>query len=69
MLALLARTVIDGPSLEVALAEALIALLLLTSGMLWQYGHRLQPHASATPAARGEKRIAVPDRHESSRTR
>ena len=48
MLALLARTVIDGPSLEVALAEALIALLLLTSGMLWQYGHRLQPHASAS---------------------
>ena len=71
LLALIARSVIDGANLAVVLTEALIALLLLASAALRRYGRRLQPHASATPAARGEKRIAiaVADRHESSRTR
>ena len=69
LLALIARSVIDGVNLAIVLTEALIALLLLASAALWRHGRRLQPHASATPAARAEKRIAVADRHESSRTR
>jgi hypothetical protein len=72
LLALVARSVIDGASLAVVLTEALIALLLLASAALWRYGRRQEPHASAsrttTPAAQGENRIAVADRHESSRT-
>lgn len=38
LLALLARTVIDGPDLPVALAITLIALVLLAAGRLWRYG-------------------------------
>jgi hypothetical protein len=73
LLALIARSVVDGANLAVVLTAALIALLLLASGALWLYGRRLEPHASAsrtaTPNDRHEKRIAVTDRHESSRTR
>jgi hypothetical protein len=69
LIALVARSVIDGANLAVVLTAAVIALLLSASAALWRYGRRLRPHASATPAARGEKRIAVADRHESSRTR
>jgi hypothetical protein len=73
LLALIARSVIDGASLAVVATEALIAVLLLASGALWRYGRRLEPHAGAsrttTPAARRERRIAAADRHEPSRTR
>jgi hypothetical protein len=61
MLALLARAVIDGPSPAVVLTGALIALLLLVSGMLWQYGRRLE--------ARGEtSRTGAAERQGSGRT-
>jgi hypothetical protein len=63
LLALIARSVIDGANLAVVLTAALIALLLLASGALWLYGRRLEPHASAsrttTPNDRHETRIAV----------
>jgi hypothetical protein len=69
LLALVARSVIDGPNLAAVLTETLIALLLLASGALWRYGRRLEPHASrTTAAARREKRIAVSDRRESTGT-
>jgi hypothetical protein len=72
LLALVARSVIDGPNLAVVLTEALIALLLLASGALWRYARRLEPHASAsrttTPTARRETRIATANRHEPSGT-
>jgi hypothetical protein len=51
LLALIARSVIDGANLAVVLAAALIALLLLASGVLWLYGRRLEPHASASRTA------------------
>ncbi len=70
LLALVARSIIDGTNLAVALTEALTALLLLASGALWRYLRRLEPHASAsrtnTPTARPEERISGADRHESS---
>jgi hypothetical protein len=72
LLALVARSVIDGTNFAIALTEALIALLLLASGALWRYGRRREPHVSAsraaTPAARPDQRIAGADRHESSGT-
>jgi hypothetical protein len=72
LLALVARSVMDGASAAIVLTEALIAVLLLASGALWRYGRRLEPHASAsraaTPAARPDKRIAGADRHASSGT-
>jgi hypothetical protein len=59
LLALVARSVIDGANAAIVLTEALIAVLLLASGALWRYGRRLEPHASAsraaTPAARPER--------------
>jgi hypothetical protein len=73
LLALIARSVIDGANLAVILTAALFALLLLASAALWRDGRRVEQHASAsratTPTARAEKRIAIADRHESSRTR
>jgi CHASE2 domain-containing sensor protein len=72
LLALVARSVIDGANLAVVLTAALIALLLLASAALLLYGRRLEPHASAspttTPTARRETRIAATDRHEPSGT-
>lgn len=72
LLALVARSVMDGANASVVLTEALIAVLLLASGALWRYGRRLEPHAgasrAATPAARPDKRIAGADRYESSGT-
>jgi hypothetical protein len=52
LLALVARSVIDGANAAIVLAEALIAVLLLASGALWRCGRRLEPHASASRAAR-----------------
>jgi len=51
LLALIARSVIDGANLAFVLTEALIALLLLASAALWRHGRRLQPHASASRTA------------------
>jgi hypothetical protein len=48
LLALVARSVIDGANPAIVLAEALIALLLLASGALWRYGRRLEPHVSTS---------------------
>jgi uncharacterized membrane protein YfbV (UPF0208 family) len=48
LLGLLARIVVDGATLAVALAAAVVALLLLAAGALWRYGRRVQPHASAS---------------------
>jgi hypothetical protein len=50
LLGLLARSVVDGANLAVALAMAAIALLLLASAVLWRYGRRQQPHAGASRA-------------------
>lgn len=50
LLALTARSIIDGASLAVMLSEVLIALLLLVSGALWRYGRRLEPHSRARAA-------------------
>lgn len=50
LVALIARSVIDGASLAVVISEALIALLLLASGALWRYRRRLEPHARANTA-------------------
>lgn len=73
LIALVARSLIDGATVAIAVTEALIALLLLASGALWRYGRRLQPPTSAsctpTPTARHEKGIAVADRRESNRMR
>jgi hypothetical protein len=68
LLALVARSVIDGANLAVVITEALIALLLLPSAALWRYGRRLESHAGAShtdnpPAARAERRIAAAERH------
>jgi hypothetical protein len=52
LLALIARSVIDGASLAVVVGEALIALLLLASAALWRYGRRLEPHARARTAGK-----------------
>jgi hypothetical protein len=41
LLALLARTAIDGPSAAAGIAEAVTALLLLASVGLWRKGKRL----------------------------
>jgi hypothetical protein len=72
LLALVARSVMDGANAAIVITEALIAALLLASGALWRYGRRLEPHArasrAATPAPRTDKRIAGADRHESSGT-
>jgi hypothetical protein len=71
MLALLARAVIAGPSPAVVLTAALIALLLLVSGMLWQYGRRLELQARTlrtSPGDRREERNGAADRQGSSRT-
>jgi hypothetical protein len=71
MLALLARAVIAGPSPAVVLTAALIALLLLVSGMLWQYGRRLELQARTLrtgPGDRREERNGATDRQGSSRT-
>jgi hypothetical protein len=72
MLALLARVVIDGPSPAVVLTGALIALLLLVSGMLWQYGRRLETQASmlrtGSAGGRREEQNGEADRPGSSRT-
>jgi hypothetical protein len=69
LVALVARSVIDGPTLTAVLAEALIAVLLLASRALWRYVRPLEAHASAlgtaTPAAGREKRVVVADLHES----
>ena len=52
LLALVVRSVVDGTTLAVLLSEALIALLLLASGVLWRYGRRIEPHARPrTPEA------------------
>ncbi len=52
LLALIARSVIDGATLALLLSEALIAVLLLASGALWRYGRRIEPHTRAhTPEA------------------
>jgi hypothetical protein len=48
LLGLLARIVVDGATLAVALAAAVVALLLLAAAALWRYGRRVQPHASAS---------------------
>jgi hypothetical protein len=47
LLALVVRTVFDGPNLPVALTEAVVALLLLAAGKLWRYGRELRPDTSA----------------------
>jgi hypothetical protein len=65
MLALLARVVIDGPSPAVVLTGALVALLLLVSGMLWQYGRRLEAQGETSrngAADRREDRNGAADR-------
>jgi hypothetical protein len=54
LVALIARSVIDGASLAIVLSEVLIALLLLASGALWRYGRRLEPHARARAAVEPE---------------
>ena len=73
MLALIARVVIDGMSRAVAITGALIALLLLVSGKLWQYGRRLEQQAGTSgtgnPGGRGEERNGATDRQGSSRTK
>ena len=56
LLALIARSVIDGANFAVVLTAALIALLLLASGALWLYGRRLEPH---TPAPRAPPRLTT----------
>jgi hypothetical protein len=50
LLALIARSVIDGASLAVVLSEVLIALLLFVSGALWRYGRRLERDSRARAA-------------------
>jgi uncharacterized membrane protein YfbV (UPF0208 family) len=56
LLGLLARIVVDGATVAVALAAAVVALLLLASGALWRYGRRVQPHASASRSIRRHAR-------------
>lgn len=43
LLALIARSVIAGPTLALVVTGALIALLLLASGQLWRRGRQLDP--------------------------
>jgi hypothetical protein len=50
LIALIARSVVDGADLVVVLSAALIAFLLLASGVLWRYRRRLEPHARANTA-------------------
>jgi hypothetical protein len=59
LLALIARSVIDGANLAVVLSEALIALLLLASGALWRYGRRLAPDAQARTARPRPRRAGI----------
>jgi hypothetical protein len=54
LLALIARSVIDGATPAVVATEALIAVLLLASGALWRYGRRLEP----PPAPRAPRRLS-----------
>jgi hypothetical protein len=72
LLALVARSVMDGANAAIVLTEASIAVLLLAAGALWRYGRRLEPRAgasrAATPPARPDTQIAGDDRHESSGT-
>jgi hypothetical protein len=42
LLALVARSLIDGANLALVLTEAFIAVLLLASAVLWRYGRRLE---------------------------
>ena len=51
LLALIAGSIINGASLAVVLTEALIALLLLASGVLWRYGRRLAPRVRGSHTA------------------
>ena len=51
LVALIARSVIDGPSFAVVLTAALTAILLFASGALWLYGRRLEPPARASRRA------------------
>jgi len=51
LIALIARTVVDGPSVAGALAEALIVVLLVASAGLWRCGRRLEPPAGSSPHA------------------
>jgi hypothetical protein len=60
MLALLVRTVIDGASPAVVLTGAVIALLLLMSGMLWQYGRRLETRANTSRTESADREIGQP---------
>ena len=52
LLALIARSIIDGANLAVVLSEALIALLLLASGALWRYGRLIETRARAHAAGK-----------------
>jgi hypothetical protein len=47
LLALIARSVINGASLAVVLTEALVAFLLLAAAALWRYARRIETRGRA----------------------
>jgi hypothetical protein len=50
LLALIARSIIDGANLAVVLSGTVIVLLLLACVALWRYGRRIETRARAHPA-------------------